>query len=151
MSIRPAGPEAAAWLLATLARLKPRSTNASNAACSAARANPWITLDGIRGGEGNVISKLPNRAVHPSIAWVKNSRLLASNGRVTTQSPPAASIIAIADDYGYDQVIIIARAVDQGEHMTTYGKNKVHCEIAARCGDFLKYKVMGWHKEVATS
>jgi len=54
----------------------------------------------------------------------------------------------IAEKYSYDQVIIIARkvGVDGGEHVTTYGKNKEHCSIAAKCGDFLKYKVMGWRE-----
>lgn len=58
----------------------------------------------------------------------------------------------IAKKYGYDQVIIIARKVGEspephGEHMTTYGKNKEHCNVAARCGSFLQRKVMGWHKD----
>ena len=57
----------------------------------------------------------------------------------------------IAEKYGYDQVIIYARKVDTettqgGEHMTTYGVNKTHCDVAARIGDFLKYKIMGWEK-----
>lgn len=58
----------------------------------------------------------------------------------------------IAKLYGYDQVVIIARKVGQdpnlhGEHCTTYGVNEEHCKVAARIGDFLKYKVMGWTKE----
>lgn len=55
----------------------------------------------------------------------------------------------IAERYGYDQVIVIARKVGDGggEHCTTYGVNKEHCDVAARCGDFLKFKVMGWHEE----
>lgn len=54
----------------------------------------------------------------------------------------------IAKKYNYDQVIIIARKVGigGGEHVTTYGTNKENCSIAKKCGDFLKYKVMGWHK-----
>jgi hypothetical protein len=64
---------------------------------------------------------------------------------------PIVAAQRIAEDYGYDQVIIIARKVGDdpaphGEHCTTYGVNKEHCGIAARCGDFLKYKVMGWHQ-----
>lgn len=52
----------------------------------------------------------------------------------------------IAKLYDYDQVIIYARKVgsEGGEHMTTYGKTEEHCSIAARIGDFLKYKIMGW-------
>lgn len=55
----------------------------------------------------------------------------------------------IADEYGYDQVIIIARKVGEapdphGEHVTTYGVNTVHCAVAAKIGDFFKHKLMGW-------
>jgi len=59
---------------------------------------------------------------------------------------PISAVKRIAKDYDYDQVIVIARKVGDagGEHVTTYGKNKEHCGVAARCGDFLKHKVMGW-------
>lgn len=74
---------------------------------------------------------------------------------------PVIDAKQIAMRYGYDQVIIIARKVDQpagigetakqpikgGEHVTTYGKDTANCDAAARCGDFLKFKVMGWHEE----
>lgn len=55
----------------------------------------------------------------------------------------------IAEKWGYDQVIIIARKVDTeekkgGEHMTTYGVNKLHCKVIAKAGRFLQEKVMGW-------
>lgn len=65
------------------------------------------------------------------------------------QPIPVHAARAIAEQYGYDQVIIVARKVDPdgGEHVTTYGRDKAHCDVAARCGDFLKYKIMGWHKE----
>ena len=58
----------------------------------------------------------------------------------------------IAKKYCYDQVIIYARKVGEdpephGEHMTTYGKTAIHCAAAAKIGDFLKYKIMGWTKE----
>lgn len=67
-------------------------------------------------------------------------------------SIPITAAEDIAKLYGYDQVIIIARKVGQkpdphGEHVTTYGIDKANCEVAARIGDFLKYKVMGWPKE----
>jgi acetylornithine/succinyldiaminopimelate/putrescine aminotransferase len=61
-----------------------------------------------------------------------------------TISIPIAAAKRIADLYGYDQVVIIARAVGVQEHVTTYGKNKLHCEIAAKIGNFFKYKLMGW-------
>ena len=57
---------------------------------------------------------------------------------------PIKSAEQIAKDFDYDQVIIIARKIGEGEHVTTYGKTKEHCNIAARIGDFLKYKIMGW-------
>lgn len=60
---------------------------------------------------------------------------------------PIACAREICKKYGYDQIIIYARKVDGkekgGEHMTTYGINKVHCEIAARIGMTLK-RFMGW-------
>ena len=62
------------------------------------------------------------------------------------KSIPISAAKRIAHDYGYDQIIIIGRAVNQGEHITTYGRNKEHCAVAAKVGDFLKYKVMGWRK-----
>ena len=62
---------------------------------------------------------------------------------------PVEQAKILASEYGYDQVIIIARKVgdDGGEHVTTYGVNKAHCSAAAKIGDFLKYKIMGWTKE----
>lgn len=65
---------------------------------------------------------------------------------------PIAAAKRIAKDYGYDQVIIIARKVGvdpepHGEHMTTYGVNREHCGVAARVGSFLQRKVMGWHND----
>ena len=47
----------------------------------------------------------------------------------------------IADKYGYDQVVIVARLVDEKEGQewcTTYGRNKEHCKVAARMGPILK-------------
>lgn len=54
----------------------------------------------------------------------------------------------IAEEYGYDQVVIFARKVGDapephGEHMTTYGVNRTHCGIAARIGEALQ-RFMGW-------
>lgn len=65
---------------------------------------------------------------------------------------PVSAALSIAKEYGYDQVVIMARKVgDAGtEHVTTAGVNDDHCRAAARTGDFLKYKIMGWpqHHEV---
>jgi len=59
---------------------------------------------------------------------------------------PIAAAKRIAAEFGYDQVIVYARKVGEngGEHMTTYGVDKVHCDVAAKMGDHLKYNVMGW-------
>ncbi len=64
---------------------------------------------------------------------------------------PISAAERIAKEFGYDQVIIVARKAGSnpdpnGEHVTTYGVTKAHCDIAARIGDYLKYKVMGWVK-----
>lgn len=61
---------------------------------------------------------------------------------------PISAAEAIAKVYGYDQVVIFARKVgdtpdEHGEHMTTYGVDKVHCDVAARMGDTLK-RFMVW-------
>ena len=56
---------------------------------------------------------------------------------------PIAAARRIAKDYGYDQIVIYGRKVGEGEHMTTYGVNKVHCGVAAKMGETLK-RFMGW-------
>lgn len=70
------------------------------------------------------------------------------------KSIPIVAARNIAEQYGYDQVVIVARKVGDGdgggEHVTTYGRDKAHCAVAARIGDFLKFKIMGWAKENAT-
>lgn len=57
----------------------------------------------------------------------------------------------IADQYGYDQVVIIARKVGDGggEHVTTYGTDKANCDVAARIGNFIKAKIMQWPNAVS--
>lgn len=65
---------------------------------------------------------------------------------------PIKAAKEIAHKYGYDQVMIYARKVGEspephGEHMTTYGINRIHCAAMAKIGNFLKYKIMGWVKE----
>ena len=71
------------------------------------------------------------------------------------QPIPISAAKEIAERYGYDQVIVVARKVGKdpepnGEHVTTYGRSKVHCAIAAKVGNFLKHKVMGWHRDQTT-
>lgn len=62
---------------------------------------------------------------------------------------PISAAERIAKDYGYDQVVIIARRVGNdpqphGEHVTTYGRTKAHCAVAAHVGSFIKTKIMKW-------
>jgi hypothetical protein len=66
-----------------------------------------------------------------------------------TRPIPISAARVIAKNFGYDQVIIIARKVgDDGiEHVTTYGKDKQNCDVAELIGEFLKFKVMGWNSE----
>lgn len=64
---------------------------------------------------------------------------------------PIKTAKRVAEDYGYDQVIIVARKVasggdEGGEHVTTYGVNRQHCSIASYIGDYLKHNIMGWPK-----
>ena len=63
---------------------------------------------------------------------------------------PISAAKIIAEKYGYDQVVVIARKVGEngGEHCTTYGRDKANCDVAARIGDWLKFKVMGWPENV---
>ena len=61
---------------------------------------------------------------------------------------PVSAAKRIADEFGYDQVVIYARRVGDspapyGEHLTTYGVNKEHCAVAARMGEVLA-DFMGW-------
>lgn len=59
---------------------------------------------------------------------------------------PVTAAARIADRYAYDQVLILARNVGptSREHVTTYGRTAVHCDIAAATGAFLKHRIMGW-------
>ena len=66
---------------------------------------------------------------------------------------PVSAAKDIADRYGYDQIVIIARRVGDepdphGEHVTTYGRDKAHCGVAARVGNYIKHKIMGWPEYV---
>lgn len=61
---------------------------------------------------------------------------------------PISAAKLVAEKYGYDQVVIVARKVGEGpgsgEHCTTYGVDKANCAVAARIGNFFKHKLMGW-------
>lgn len=64
------------------------------------------------------------------------------------RSIPTSAARRIAEQYGYDQVVIIARKVGaapdpHGEHITSYGVSKEHCDSAAKQVAALK-RFMGW-------
>lgn len=68
---------------------------------------------------------------------------------------PIKAAKAIAEEYGYDQVMIYARKVgeppaEHGEHMTTYGVTKEHCSAMARIASYLQNKIMGWNTTSST-
>lgn len=59
---------------------------------------------------------------------------------------PIAAAKRIAKEYDYDQVIIMARVVEEEEvfdHLTTYGRNREHCYMAEQWGKYFA-KQMGW-------
>jgi hypothetical protein len=62
---------------------------------------------------------------------------------------PIKAAQSIAEEFGYHQVIVIARAIgpDGKEHVTTFGVDAKNCAAAAMASDFLKFKVMGWASE----
>ena len=64
---------------------------------------------------------------------------------------PIVAARDVAEKYGYDQIVIIGRKAGAGggEHVTTYGRSKAHCDVAARIGDFFKHKLMGWPETAA--
>lgn len=67
-----------------------------------------------------------------------------------TQRPiPISAGKRIADEFGYDQVVIVGRRVGGFEHVTTYGIDKMNCSVAARMGYFFKHKLMGWPEQSA--
>jgi hypothetical protein len=60
---------------------------------------------------------------------------------------PIAAARRVAEQYGYDQVVIVARTVGGGEHCTTYGVDKANCDVAARIGNYFKHRLMHWTGE----
>lgn len=67
---------------------------------------------------------------------------------------PITAAKRIAEDYGYDQVVIMARRCHttpepHGEHVTTYGRTVDHCRVAAMMGDKLKHLGLWFDVDVA--
>lgn len=63
------------------------------------------------------------------------------------QPIPISAAKHIANEYNYDQIVIIARKVGEGEHVTTYGVDEANCRVAERIGNFIKYKIMMWENK----
>ena len=63
---------------------------------------------------------------------------------------PIAAARRIAKDYGYDQVIVIGRLIgeDGKEHVTTYGKDEMHCDSAGAIGKWWRDLLEGKKKVV---
>ena len=59
---------------------------------------------------------------------------------------PVEAARRIAEEYGYHQVIVIARRHGLGgmEHVTTYGSDRQNCEVAAAIGNHIKHQIMQW-------
>lgn len=57
---------------------------------------------------------------------------------------PISAAKLIAEQFGYDQIVIVGRRIGGFEHVTTYGKDAANCSVAARIGDFFKHELMGW-------
>lgn len=74
----------------------------------------------------------------------EKKRMATQSGRKTI---PVSAAAGLAQKYGFDQIVIIARKIGGGESVTTYGKGRIHKDIAARTGEFLYREVMGWARE----
>lgn len=73
---------------------------------------------------------------------------------MTSMKPiPISAAKAVAEKYGYSQVVIIARKVGEhgGEHCTTYGIDRENCAVAARIGEYFKHSLMKWPVEPTSS
>lgn len=69
-----------------------------------------------------------------------------ATGEAALRRIPITAAKRIAEEFGYDQVVIYARKIGDpgGEHLTTYGVTKEHCRVAARIAETLK-RFMGWN------
>lgn len=63
---------------------------------------------------------------------------------------PVSAASALAKQYNFDQIVVIARRIGGSESVTTFGKGRIHKDIAARTGEFLQREVMGWARENTT-
>jgi hypothetical protein len=64
---------------------------------------------------------------------------------------PISAAKELSEKYNLDQVVIIARRIDTDktagrEFVTTYGKDRANCTVAATIGAFITDKIMKWEK-----
>lgn len=63
------------------------------------------------------------------------------------QPIPQSEAKAIADRYGYDQVIVIARGPGGAETLTTFARTAELCRVVARLGTYLQHEVLAWLRD----
>src|SRR5690242_1025152 len=61
---------------------------------------------------------------------------------------PITAAKRIANEYGYDKVIVVAISDEGPQHVTTYGVTVDNCLEAAKCGNFIKRLVLQWPEEL---
>ena len=69
---------------------------------------------------------------------------------------PVSAAEVIANLYGFDQVIIVARRVGgpgetSGEHVTNYGVDPEHRETARKLAGRVKFELLGWKLDEITN
>lgn len=83
----------------------------------------------------NLLADLGEKAEERDFLRQENERLKAEAAvRPAAETVPIPIYAAgrIAEEYGYDEVVVVARKVGVREHVTTYGVDKAHCAVAAR-------------------
>ncbi len=71
---------------------------------------------------------------------------------------PISAAKEIAEKYGYEQVIVYGRSVGDvdvktntctihGEHMTTYGTTKLHCDVIGLIGKTIQKIIWGEYRK----
>lgn len=61
---------------------------------------------------------------------------------------PIAAAKRFGEEFGYDQVIVIARDHESGrQHVTTWGASKQLCASAGQVAATIKGEVLGWPQD----
>ena len=74
---------------------------------------------------------------HPSRAMARDTDSVQTELSERLKRIPISAAKRIAEEYGYKQVVILARDPPNGGWVTTYGVTKTHCQIAGRMGNKL--------------